>query len=193
MAIIYNFPDELVSNETKLSKEFAREYALAMWNEWDSTYHIRYNKLKKFRQYAEGKQSPDGCKSKIKGKLILDKHINVDWEDKLNLLPTLLRKYYNGVDMSQFTPVVRAIDVHAAKLKNARKEQKLKNFYAKDFIQQTAKLGNPIVPLDEIPDSKEQIDLEEETANPLKKEIAEELVLSAIARDNYFDMIKFLL
>ena len=25
-----------------------------MWNEWDSTYHIRYNKLKKFRQYAEG-------------------------------------------------------------------------------------------------------------------------------------------
>ena len=35
MAIIYNFPDELVSNETKLSKEFAREYALAMWNEWE--------------------------------------------------------------------------------------------------------------------------------------------------------------
>ena len=66
MAIIYNFPDELVSNETKLSKEFAREYALAMWNEWDSTYQIGYNKLKKFRQYAEGKQSPDGCKSKIK-------------------------------------------------------------------------------------------------------------------------------
>ena len=47
MAIIYNFPDELVSNETKLSEEFAREYALAMWNEWDSTYHIRYNKLTK--------------------------------------------------------------------------------------------------------------------------------------------------
>ena len=80
MAIIYNFPDELVSNEAKLSKEFAREYALAMWNEWDSTYHIRYNKLKKFRQYAEGKQSPDGCKSKIKGKLILDKHMYRDWE-----------------------------------------------------------------------------------------------------------------
>ena len=190
MAIIYNFPDELVSNEAKLSKEFAREYALAMWNEWSSNYHIRYNKLKEFRQYAEGKQSPEKCKSKIKGKLILDKHINVDWEDKLNLLPTLLRKYYNGVDMSQFTPVVRAIDVHAAKLKNARKEQKLKNFYAKDFIQQTAQLGTPIVPLDEIPQSKEQIELEEETASPLKKEIAEELALSVVSKDNYFEMIK---
>ena len=43
--------------------------------------------------------------------------------------------------MSQFTPVVRAIDVHAAKLKNARKEQKLKNFYAKDFIQETAQFN----------------------------------------------------
>ena len=29
--------------------------------------------------------------------------------------------------MSEFAPVVRAIDVHAAKVKNARKEQKLKN------------------------------------------------------------------
>ena len=29
------------------------------------------------------------------------------------------------------------------------------NFYAKDFIQETAQFGTPIVPLDEIPQSKE--------------------------------------
>ena len=61
MAIIYNFPDELVSSEAKLSKEFAREYALAMWNEWDSTYHIRYNKLKK-----DNKVNEDYFKSKLR-------------------------------------------------------------------------------------------------------------------------------
>ena len=61
MAIIYNFPDELVSNEAKLSKEFAREYALAMWNEWSSNYTTRYSRLKEFRQYAESKQSPEKC------------------------------------------------------------------------------------------------------------------------------------
>lgn len=191
MAIFtYNFPDELVSNETKLTKEYGQEYALAMWNEWRSHYHERNQKLKKYKEYADSKQSIEYCKTKFKGKLILDKHINVDWEDRKPLFALLKRNFLNSVDMSEFSPVVRAIDVHAAKVKNARKEQKLKNFYSKDFIQQTAQLGMPIVPLDEIPESKEQIELEEETANPLKKEIAEELVLSSIARDNYFDMIK---
>ena len=191
MAIFtYNFPDELVSNDTKLTKEYGQEYALAMWNEWRSNYHTRSHRLKKYKDYADSKQSIETCKNNLKGKLILDKHINVNWEDRKPFFAMLKRNFYNSVDMSEFAPVVRAIDVHAAKVKNARKEQKLKNFYAKDFIQQTAQFGNPIVPLDEIPDSKEQIDLEEETANPLKKEIAEELVLSAIARDNYFDMIK---
>lgn len=188
--LIYNFPDELVSNDTKLTKEYGREYALAMWNEWSSNYHTRSLRLKNYKDYADSKQSIETCKNNLKGKLILDKHINVNWKDRKPFFAMLKRNFYNSVDMSEFAPVVRAIDVHAAKVKNARKEQKLKNFYAKDFIQQTAELGNPIVPLDEIPDSKEQIDLEEETANPLKKEIAEELVLSAIARDNYFDMIK---
>ena len=49
--LIYNFPDELVSNDAKLTKEYGREYALAMWNEWSSNYHTRSHRLKKYKEY----------------------------------------------------------------------------------------------------------------------------------------------
>lgn len=189
---VYKFPDEMVSNETKKGFEFAQKYGAAIWSEWDLKYPIRYTQIQTNRAYAKGEQNIDHCKKNIARNYIKEEFLHVDWSDKLNLLPVILRNFYNSVDMDELTPVVRAIDPDAVAIKDKRKSEKLKLFYAKDFIQQATELngGQSPIPLDSIPQSKEQVDLEEQTAEPLKIETAEELVLEAVSRENYFHLIQ---
>lgn len=188
----YKFPNEMVSNEVKKGFKFAQEYASAIWSEWENNYYSRKSRIDNWRKYARGEQDIDHCKKNIARNYIKEDFLHIDWEDKLNLLPILLRNFYNSVDMDELTPVVKAIDPTALAFKNKRKNEKLELFYAKDFIQEIAQMngGESPIPLDSIPQSKEQIELEEETAQPLKIETAEELALEVVARENHFHLIQ---
>lgn len=188
----YKFPSELVSNSEKDSFEFGKKYADAIWKEWE--HKLAKNKLEfeENRKYALGKHPIDICKENIKGKYINESFLHIDWKDKINLLPKLLRKVYNSVDMKEFKPVVYALDPSARDEKSQRKNEKLDLFYAKDFIKQIADAngGFSEIPLDQIPESKEQVELEELTEGPLAIETAEELVLQSVSHDNSFDQIQ---
>lgn len=189
---IHAFPSEAVSNEVKKSFNFAKEYASAIWSEWESKVITRNKKIKELREYANGEQDISHCKKNIVRNYIKADMLHIDWQDKLNLLPIVLRSFYNSVDMDELTPVVKAIDPSALAFKDKRKKEKLELFYAKDFIQMASELagGESPIPLENIPQSKEQIELEEETAHPLKIETAEELVIEAVARQNAFHLIQ---
>ena len=186
------FPDEMVSNEEKKKPEFGRQFASAIWSEWNSRYYTRAKFIENLRKYAAGEHDVSDCKKNISGEYTDIEYWEVDWDDKLNLLPILLRNFRNTVNMDELQPVVKAIDPSAIEFKNKRKNDKLKLFYAKEFIQEAAQLngGQSPIPLDQIPLSKEQVELEEQTAEPLKIEKAESLVLEAVARDNYFQLIQ---
>lgn len=189
---IHAFPSEAVSNEVKKSFNFAKEYASAIWSEWERKIITRNKKIKELREYANGEQDISHCKKNIVRNYIKADMLHIDWQDKLNLLPIVLRSFYNSVDMDELTPVVKAIDPSALAFKDKRKKEKLELFYAKDFIQMASELagGESPIPLENIPQSKEQIELEEETAHPLKIETAEELVIEAVARQNAFHLIQ---
>lgn len=182
----YNFPDELVSNEEKNSLKFGKQYAEAIWSEWDSKLEKNKQQFKLNRLYAEGNHPLDRCKKNIKRKYINDEFLHIDWDDKLNLLPRLLRKVYNSVDMKEFSPAVYALDPTAREEKSTRKNEKLDLFYAKDFIQQMAQIngGFSDIPAEKIPESEEQVELEELTEQPLSIETAEELVLQSVSKEN---------
>ena len=186
------FPSESIPNSEKEKPEFGQKYAKAIWGEWEGKYYKRKEDFLEQRQYAVGKQKIDSCKQNIASKYNKLEFLNIDWNDKLNLLPRLLRKVYNAVDMKEFVPNAYAIDPTAKQQKTDRKENKLKLLYAKEFIQQTTELNGGLspVPLDQIPQSKEQIELEEETAKPLEEETAEELLLQYVMHENMFDEIQ---
>lgn len=190
--VICKFPDEMVSNDTKKSFDFAQKFASAIWSEWEYKYDARYSQIQTNRAYAKGEQDISHCKKNIARNYIKEEFLHIDWNDKLNLLPTILRNFYNSVDMDELTPVVKAIDPDAVAIKDKRKSEKLKLFYAKDFIQEVAQQngGQSPIPLDSIPQSKEQVDLEEQTADPLKIETAEELILEAVSRENFFHLMQ---
>lgn len=188
----YRFPDELVSNDTKKSIKFAREYASAIWYERSTQYHQRCTTIETLRKYALGEQCIDRIENNItnNGKLIKKEFLRYDKKDRVKFLPRLLRSYYNSVDMSQFTPVIRAIDETAVEIKNKRKDEKLKLFHAKDFLKQLESVtpGMSAIPEDQIPESKEAIDLQEETAKPLRIERGETKALEFISLLNDFPL-----
>lgn len=188
----YNYPNELVSNEEKDSFDFGKKYAEAIWSEWANKLERNKQRFKENRLYAIGNHPIDKCKKNIKKKYINDEFLNIDWDDKLNLLPRLLRKVYNSVDMKEFSPSVYALDPTAREEKSARKNEKLDLFYAKDFIQQMSQVngGFSDIPAEQIPESKEQVELEELTEQPLSIETAEELVLQSVSKENKFDVIQ---
>jgi len=185
----YNYPNELVSNEEKDSFDFGKKYAEAIWSEWANKLDRNKQTFKENRLYAVGKQPIDRCKKNIKRRYISDEFLHIDWEDKLNLLPRLLRKVYNSVDMKEFSPSVYALDPTAREEKSARKNEKMDLFYAKDFIQQMAQIngGFTDIPAEQIPESQEQVELEELTEQPLSIETAEELVLQSVSHENKFN------
>lgn len=188
----YNYPNELVSNQEKDSFEFGKKYADAIWSEWEGKLYRNKNQFKLNRAYATGNHPIDRCKKNIKRKYINDEFLHIDWDDKLNLLPKLLRKVYNSVDMKEFSPAVYALDPSAREEKSKRKNEKLDLFYAKDFIQQLTAIngGFSNIPAEEIPESKEQVELEEAVEQPLSIETAEELVLQSVSKENMFEEIQ---
>ena len=188
----YKFPNELCSNEEKNSFEFGKKYAEAIWNEWEHKLTKNKIEFEENRKYAIGKHPIDICKNNIKGKYINETFLHIDWNDKINILPKLLRKVYNSVDMKEFSPIVYALDPSAREEKSKKKNEKLDLFYSKDFIQQLAQSngGFSDIPLDKIPESEEQVELEEVTEGPLSLETAEELVLQSVCNENDFSLIQ---
>jgi len=189
---IYRFPNEMVSNEKKKSFEFGREYGSAIWSQWEAKFYSRNAKHTKWRKYANGEQDIARIEKNIMRNYIKKEFLHYDKEDRIKDLAWLLREFKNSVDMGEFIPVVKATDPFAMEIKDTRKNEKMKLFYAKDFLMQAAQLngGQSPIPLESIPQSKEQVDLEEETAKPLRVERGELKALDFFSLTNRFDLIQ---
>lgn len=187
----YKFPDELILNIEKNKNSFGEEYAKAIWKEEEAALLKRRAEFKKYQLYADGKHPIDECKKRIQGKFIESGFLKIDWESRITFLHDQLIKTWNTVDFSEFRPLVYAIDPTAREIKNNRKNEKKKILASKDFIEKMAKVtGSSPIPLDQIPQSEEQIEVEEQTAKPLDIETAEELVLDGAIQENNFEEIQ---
>lgn len=187
------FPDENIPNTEKKEVKFAQQYANAIWTKESVRLTKNQAQFKKNQLYADGKQPLEDCKRNIKRKYINEAFLSVNWDSRVTILKDHLPKIWNGVDMSEFTPAVYAIDPEAKEFKAVRKNEKIKLLYAKDFIQEMAQLngGQSPIPLDSIPNSKEELEMEEDQAKPLESETAEEMVLNGVAAENNFSSVQW--
>lgn len=194
MSIFRNtFPDENIPNSEKEKMEFAQKYALAIWQKEQTKLSTNALQFKKNQLYADGKHSLEECKNNLmKRKWFQTAYLSVDWDSRVTLLGDHLPKIWNGVDMTEFYPSVYATDPESRAVKSQRKEDKLKKLYAKQEILEIAQLngGQSTIPLETIPESKEQVEIEEDLAAPLENETAEEMVIHGVAAENGFPNIQ---
>lgn len=185
--IINQFPDELVPNSEKKSIEFGEKYATAMWEKEKGKYLKNKEEFKLNRLYATANHPVDDIRSNIERKFIEKSYLQIDYTSKVTILQDQLNKVRNSVNMKEFTANVSAIDPTARLEKQNRKNEKLKLLYSKDFFQKIQQAGGEIpIPLDDMPESEQQIELEE-LRKPLDIEKAEELAILGIFKDNMFE------
>lgn len=178
--LINQFPDELVPNSVKDSIEFGEKYATAIWMNEQGKLLKNQEEFKLNRLYATANHPVDDIRKKIERKFIEQSYLQIDYDDKTTILKDNLHKVLNSISMNEFTANVFAIDPTAREEKQRRKDEKIKLLNSKDFIQEVQQLtGDSPVPLDQIPESKEQIELDE-IRKPLAIEKAEELALLGI-------------
>lgn len=193
--LINNFPPEFAINSEKKENDYGKQYAKAIWGEWSNTYYKRKKQFEIYKEYIHGKHPIEDCKKPLLSvEYVKEEMLNVDFSKRVKVLPKFMRKMYNGIDMSEFSLSVYALDPTARDERERIKKEKEKLLHAKDFILELQQLtGQQIAPEGSLPQSQDQIDLEEELSEPMDVEKAEQLGIKAVLMDNNFPRVQELI
>ena len=188
-------PSELVSNKTKESFDYAKKYAESIIDEWFTTgkFQSRQSYFHKCRSFATGDHDMKWFRKKICGALgeKYYKFLNVDFENGLKIFPVMLSLVENGIEEDFFRPIARAIDPTAVKERKQRIDSKKQLYYGKDVLQSIkAQTGIEIAPEEAIPETLEDIEIDEQLNQKAKIEKAQELLIDTILKENKFTEIK---
>ena len=192
------FPSELASDKEKDSLEYGKKVGELIESEWmksNSGGGIRYydfqEEFHRLRRYARGEQSIRKYKDEFKTNGDLS-YINLDWKP-VPIIPKFLDIIVNGMSNRLFDVNVKAIDSLASKERGdafARLEREMVvKQYAGQLMEATGETGLTM-PLDDIPDNPEELELHMQLNYKQGIEIAEELAITYVLEDNDYDKLR---
>ena len=191
------FPSQVVSDEVKRSVEYGLKIGKAIENEWfvssktSNRYNSSKNNFKKLRLYARGEQSIQKYKDElsINGDL---SYLNLDWKP-IPIISKFVDIVVNGIaertyDIKAYSQdpfgVAKRTDYMESVLADMR-AQDLNNFAAQAF---GVDLYNN--PQDELPESKDELDLYMQLTYKQSVEIAEEQAINVLLEGNKYELTK---
>ena len=198
--INYNsaFPDQVVPEEEKMSKEYGLKVAQAIEGEWfknssgQNRFLSNFQNFNRLRLYARGEQSVQKYKDElaINGDL---SYLNLDWKP-VPILSKFVDIVVNGMTDKGYEIKSYAQDPFAIKQRTNFAFNALRDIQNKDAIQQLAQLTgknfynspNP----ERLPNDPEELDLYLQLNYKQSIEIAEEEVINNILDFNKYDETK---
>ena len=198
--INYNsaFPDQVVPEEEKMSKEYGLKVAQAIEGEWfknssgQNRFLSNFQNFNRLRLYARGEQPVQKYKDElaINGDL---SYLNLDWKP-VPILSKFVDIVVNGMTDKGYEIKSYAQDPFAIKQRTNFAFNALRDIQNKDAIQQLAQLTgknfynspNP----ERLPNDPEELDLYLQLNYKQSIEIAEEEVINNILDFNKYDETK---
>ena len=198
--INYNsaFPDQVVPEEVKMSKEYGLKVAQAIEGEWfknssgQNRFLSNFQNFNRLRLYARGEQPVQKYKDElaINGDL---SYLNLDWKP-VPILSKFVDIVVNGMTDKGYEIKSYAQDPFAIKQRTNFAFNALRDIQNKDAIQQLAQLTgknfynspNP----EKLPNDPEELDLYLQLNYKQSIEIAEEEVINNILDFNKYDETK---
>ena len=189
-----SFPQQNVPFEVQSSTDYGLQVGEAISYEWFSRnarsckYFEQRDEFHKRRMYANGIQSLAKYKEKfaVNGDM---SYLNLDW----NIVP-VIPKYVdilaNGMAQREFQVKAIAVDPTSIKERADKKRALERDMVGKDMaIDIKNKLGIDVtsVPIDKIPGSKEELDIQMELEYKPPIEMAEEIAVESIFKLNDYD------
>jgi len=191
-----SFPSQNDNFEVQKSSDYGLQVAEAIQYEWfrrngaSCRYYDQRDEFHKRRMYANGMQGTAKYKTyfAVNGDM---SWLNLDWRI-VPVIPKYCDILVNGISQREFSIKARAIDPTSVQERVNKKENLEKDMVTKDFIVQAKEqLGVTLgsVPVDKIPESKEEIDVQMELEYKPQIEVSNELAVSTVFEDNGYNQM----
>ena len=204
MKINYNtnspFPSQVVSDAEKSSWEYGEQVARAIEYEWfnqgrtnGNRYLTRWNNYNRLRLYARGEQPTQKYKDElsINGDL---SYLNLDWKP-VPIISKFVDILTNGISAKDYDINAYAQDPESLNKRTSYAKMLAEDMFAKETMGQiTEMLGSDLsrtsISQEELPTTKEELELHMQLSYKQAIEIAEEEAINQILDQNRFDLIK---
>ena len=195
-SVYVNFPSQVVSDLEKMSPEYGLKIAKAIEQEWfngaqSNRYVDTQNKYHRLRLYARGEQSIQKYKDElsINGDL---SYLNLDWKP-VPIIPKFVDIVVNGMSERMFTVKAYSQDQYGVSKRTEYMESILRDMNAKAFNDQAGKLFNMDLyenKKEELPDTKEELELHMQLDYKQAVELAEEQAINVLLDGNKYDLTR---
>lgn len=191
-----SFPSQNENFEVQKTPDYGLQVAEAIQYEWfkrngaSCKYYDQRDEFHKRRMYANGMQGTAKYKTyfAVNGDM---SYLNLDWRI-VPVIPKYCDILINGIAQREFSVRARAIDPTSVKERIEKKQNLEKDMVTKDFIAEAKnKLGVTLgsVPMDKIPESKEELDVQMELEYKPGIEVSNELAISTVFEENSYNQI----
>jgi hypothetical protein len=191
------FPSQIVSDSEKISAEYGLRVAKAIEYEWfdRSNSNQRYNQhqaeFHRLRLYARGEQPIQKYKDElsINGDL---SYLNLDWKP-VPIIPKFVDIVVNGISERTFDIKAYSQDPYGMSKRSKYMESVLRDMETKelsDFAQEAFGISLLENKKEELPDTKEELDLHMQLSYKQGIELAEEQAINVLLNGNRYDLTK---
>jgi hypothetical protein len=194
------FPSQVVSDAEKASMEYGLQVSRAIEQEWfdqgrttQNRYVSNWNNFHQLRLYARGEQSVQKYKDElaINGDL---SYLNLDWKP-VPVISKFVDIVVNGMSQKTYDIKAYAQDPESLKNRTAYAESVLRDMYSKELVNKAKAVfgkdfsSSPLAQ-DELPESKEELDLHMQLSYKQSIEIAEEEAINNVLDANKWDLTR---
>jgi len=191
------FPSQVVSDIEKMSYDYGLKVAKAIEAEWFHTergsnrYKTNHNNFHNLRLYARGEQSIQKYKDElsINGDL---SYLNLDWKP-VPIIPKFVDIVVNGIAERTYDIKAYSQDEYGVSKRTAYMESVIKDMQTKelnDYVNNAFGIDIYENDPENLPDTKEELDLHMQLNYKQAVEIAEEQALNVLLQGNDYELIK---
>ena len=194
------FPSQVVPDAEKATFEYGSQVASAIETEWfgagrtnGNRYLTSFNNFHHLRLYARGEQSVQKYKDElsINGDL---SYLNLDWKP-VPILAKFVDIVVNGISSKEYDIKAYSQDPESVKKRTQYATNVAKDMFAADQIQKAQQdlginMSSSNVPKDQLPETKEDIELHMQLSYKQSVEIAEEEAISTTLANNKWELTK---
>lgn len=195
-----SFPSQVVPDSVKASEEYGLQVSRAIEQEWfdqgrttQNRYSSNWNNFHQLRLYARGEQSVQKYKDElsINGDL---SYLNIDWKP-VPVVSKFVDIVVNGISQKTYDIKAFAQDPESLKARTSYAQSILRDMYSQDLINTAKELtgkdfnASPL-PQDQLPETKEELDLHMQLSYKQSIEIAEEEAINNVLAANKWDLTR---
>jgi hypothetical protein len=194
------FPSQVVPDSVKASEEYGLQVSRAIEQEWfeqgrttGNRYLTNWNNFHQLRLYARGEQSVQKYKDELATNGDIS-YLNLDWKP-VPIISKFVDIVVNGMSQKSYDIKAYAQDPESLKSKTNYAQAILRDMYSQDLLDKARALtgedfASSPLSKDELPETKEELELHMQLDYKQSIEIAEEEAINNTLAQNKWDLIK---